>query len=162
MARLRVSSVAALLVVLLQSVNPAASQTDTPSPSNASNSSNSLPFYQEYNFTYPNSPSPQVLLVNYKDTINVSWTSVYPHHPPLLMLECWHRNITTSPLCTRSNPLITPAEPTDKPHRRVPCTRPPAYSAPASPPQYDELPSQPHRLRALQPVRPNLRRLQHQ
>lgn len=90
------SATTAILAALLHSANFASSQT-TVSPNYASESPS---IYQEYNFTYPTYATDQTILTSYKDSIDVSWTSIAPHHPPTLSIECWIRNATTSPICT--------------------------------------------------------------
>lgn len=95
-------SATAILALLLHSANFVSSQTMI-SPNYASESPS---IYQEYNFTYPTYATDQTVLTSYKDTIDVSWTSIAPHHPPSLSIECWIRNATTSPICTYN--FVTP------------------------------------------------------
>lgn len=94
------SSATIILAFLLHSASFASSQT-TVSPNYASQSPVT---YQEYNFTYPAETDDQIVLTSYKDSINVSWTSIAPHHPPTLSIECWIRNATTSPFYASREP----------------------------------------------------------
>lgn len=99
MASLKLSATA-ILALLLCRVSFASSQT-TMSPNYASQSPVT---YQEYNFTYPADTDSQAVLTSYKDSIDVSWTSIAPHHPPSLSIECWTRNATTSPFYASREP----------------------------------------------------------
>lgn len=96
----RKPSASAILFLLLHSASFASSQT-TVSPNYASESPS---IYQEYNFTYPTYATDQTILTSYKDSIDVSWTSIAPHHPPSLSIECWIRNATTSPIYASRRP----------------------------------------------------------
>ena len=103
----RKPSASAILFLLLHSASFASSQT-TVSPNYASESPS---IYQEYNFTYPTYATDQTILTSYKDSIDVSWTSIAPHHPPSLSIECWIRNATTSPICMYSLTTFRLSEP---------------------------------------------------
>ena len=98
---------------LCQSITFSAASTACP----AHSSSTALPIpkldpdYSEYTFTYPPSLSNrrQDIKLSYKDTINVTWTSVSPHHNASLFVACWNRNKTNSSTCTLTS---SPALPT--------------------------------------------------
>ena len=102
MIPLQRSTATALLALLLQGVKPALTQSSlgaapTGVPPNYADEHPSI--YQEYNFTYPGYLTGEATIVSYKDTIDVSWTSMAPSDPPSLTIRCWIRNATTSPLC---------------------------------------------------------------
>lgn len=108
MTYLRGSATTALLALLLQTVKPALTQSSvaaatTGVPPNYATEHPSE--YQEYNFTYPEYLTGEPIVASYKDTIDVSWTSIAPSDPPSLTIRCWIRNATTSPICTPLNPL---------------------------------------------------------
>ena len=93
----------ALLALLLQSVKPALTQSSlaaVPTGVSPNYSDIQPPIYQEYNFTYPEFLVGEPIVVSYKDTIDVSWTSMAPNDPPSLIIRCWIRNATTGPICT--------------------------------------------------------------
>ena len=95
-----------LLAVLLQGVKPALIQASLAAlPTNVPpNYATEHPSeYQEYNFTYPEYLTGEPIVASYKDTIDVSWTSIAPSDPPSLTIRCWIRNVTTGLICTRSH-----------------------------------------------------------
>lgn len=98
----------ALLAILLQSVKPALTQSSLPAAPTAipaKYATEHPSIYQEYNFTYPEYLTGEPIVASYKDTINVSWTSIAPSDSPSLTIRCWIRNATTSPICTHLHPL---------------------------------------------------------
>lgn len=100
----------ALLAILLQSVKPALTQSllsaePTAIPPNYATEHPSV--YQEYNFTYPEYLTGEPIVASYKDTIDVSWTSIAPSDPPSLTIRCWIRNATTSSIYWTQSPNLT-------------------------------------------------------
>ena len=97
-----------LLLTLLQYLHLASSQTaaqSSPSPSSAATSSlptastaNDLP---SYSFTYPVFPDHYNtgIQVSYKDTIDVAWVANGDQHEPVLQIQCWDRNDSSSFIC---------------------------------------------------------------
>lgn len=98
-----------LLALLLQSVKPALTQSSlAAAPSVPPNYATEHPSgYQEYNFTYPEYLTGEPIVASYKDTIDVSWTSIASSDPPSLTIRCWFPNATTGLTCTYSHPLST-------------------------------------------------------
>lgn len=99
-----------LLALLLQRVQPSLTQSSLPAaptgvPSNYATQHPSV--YQEYNFTYPEYLTGEPIVASYKDTIDVSWTSIAPSDPPSLTIRCWIRNATTSPTYWKQSPNLT-------------------------------------------------------
>lgn len=100
----------ALLAILLQSVKPALTQSllsaaPTAIPPNYATEHPSV--YQEYNFTYPEYLTGEPIVASYKDTLDVSWTSIAPSDPPSLTIRCWIRNATTSSIYWTQSPNLT-------------------------------------------------------
>lgn len=93
-------SATAILALLFRIASLVSSQT-TISPNHASESPS---VYQQYNFTYPTYATDQTILTSYKDSVDVSWTSIAPNHSPSLSIECWIRNATTSPIYASRRP----------------------------------------------------------
>lgn len=99
---------ATLILTFLKCLHPASSQTApqfNPSPSPAATSSlptaSSPTDTSSYNFTYPIFPDHDNsgISVSYKDTIDVSWISNGVEHVPVLQIQCWNRNDSSSFIC---------------------------------------------------------------
>ena len=100
---LPVSTFTLVILTLLQYLHPASSQTTSLSAAAtstlpASSSSSANPFY---NFTYPTFPDhyQSGIQVSYKDTIDVSWVANGQQHSPVLQIQCWTRNDSSSFIC---------------------------------------------------------------
>lgn len=88
-----------LILTLLQCLHPVSSQTTTSTPT-------VLP---SYNFTYPIFPDQyhSGIQVSYKDTIDVSWIANGEQHTPVLQIQCWSRNDSSSFIYSQNPPSHT-------------------------------------------------------
>ena len=92
-----------LILTLPQYLHPAYSQS-IPSGSAATSAlpaSSTPTAYPFYNFTYPTFPDhyQSGIEVSYKDTIDVSWVANGEQHSPVLQVQCWTRNDSSSFIC---------------------------------------------------------------
>lgn len=73
-----------IILILLQCLHPTLSQSGSPLPA--------------YNLTYPSNPdhSDDGIQVSYKDTIDVSWIANGSQNNPVLQIQCWARNDSSS------------------------------------------------------------------
>lgn len=97
---------ASLILTLLQFLRPTFSQlyplsnsSSAPTTTTSSLSPSSTPtVFPAYNFTYPDFPDQYNtgIQVSYKDTIDVAWVANGAQHTPVLQIQCWTRNDSSS------------------------------------------------------------------
>ena len=103
---------ASLILTLLQFLRPTFSQlyplsnsSSAPTTTTSSLSPSSTPtVFPAYNFTYPDFPDQYNtgIQVSYKDTIDVAWVANGAQHTPVLQIQCWTRNDSSSFICEYS------------------------------------------------------------